>query len=263
MVVWAFTARARKQLARAGIIACAAVVVAGAVRLWVPMPAAAPAAPVEPLRTVPVNRRELALTFDISWGQVMPPKILSLLKREKVRATFFLSGPWVRHNSSLVREMAASNLFELESHGEAHVNFSGLTTKGVVDNLEAANTSIEAATGRKPIFVRPPNGDYSQRSLAATATVGMQTVIWGTDSLDWMNPGVNAIVNRVLKRAHPGDIVLLHASDTCKQTDLALPMILSGLRREGYQFVTIEQLRKDAARYPPVTPNPGAAVPAS
>jgi polysaccharide deacetylase family sporulation protein PdaB len=253
----AFTARLNRRLARAGILVAAAALVGIGVKALTPLPAAAPAVPAEPLRTVPVAGREIALTFDISWGQVMPPKVVAILRRERVPATFFLSGPWVRHNPAMVREIADAGLFEIESHGEAHVNFSGLSREGVIRNLEAANAAIQAVTGKRPTLVRPPNGDYSQRSLEATASLGMRTVIWGTDSLDWMNPGVATIVRRVLTRAHPGDIVLLHASDTCKETDLALPAILQGLRRQGYTFVTVAQLLRDAARAPAAAQVPG------
>jgi polysaccharide deacetylase family sporulation protein PdaB len=251
VVVWAFTSRSRRQLARAGILVAAAAVIAAGARLTLPQPVAAPAPGLEPLRTVPIATRELALTFDISWGQVMPPKVISILERDRVPATFFLSGPWVRHNPELVHRIAANDLFEIESHGEAHVNLSGLSSAAVTANLRAANEAIEAVAGVRPTLVRPPNGDYNARSLAATQALGMRTVIWGTDSLDWMNPGVDVIVRRVLKRAHPGDIVLLHASDTCKQTDLALPAILAGLHKEGYRLVTVTQLLKDAESHPP------------
>jgi polysaccharide deacetylase family sporulation protein PdaB len=195
-----------------------------------------------PVRDVATSQREIALTFDISWGTVMPPKVVGILRRERVPATFFLSGPWVAAHPELVREIAAVPYFEIESHGQAHVNFSGLGPAGVAANVERANAAIAAVTGRRPTMIRPPNGDYSRASLRATAALGMRTIIWGTDSLDWMNPGVSTIVRRVVRGAHPGDIVLLHASDTCRQTDLALPEILARLRAGGYRFVTLSQL---------------------
>lgn len=205
-------------------------------------PQTTPASLEVPLRAVATSQPDIALTFDISWGTVMPPKVIDILRRDHVPATFFLSGPWVAAHPEFVKEMAEVPYFELESHGQAHVNFSALGTDGVQANLERANAAIYAVTGRKPTMVRPPNGDYSRMSLRATAAVGMHTVIWDTDSRDWMNPGVDAIIRRVVTRAHPGDIVLMHASDTCKQTDLALPSMLSQLKAKGYRFVTLRAL---------------------
>lgn len=214
---------------------------------------AAPAAPAAspslaslevPLRAVGTNRPDIALTFDISWGNVMPPKVVAILERDRIPATFFLSGPWVTAHPELVKAMAKVSYFELESHGQAHVNLGRLGPAGVRNNLERANAAIYAVTGQRPTMLRPPNGDYSRMSLLVTASLGMRTVIWETDSRDWMNPGVDVIVRRVVTHAHPGDIVLMHASDTCRQTNLALPAILSQLQAKGYRFVTLQALLK-------------------
>lgn len=247
VVVPARLARAARQLsalvgaalATAFLVHFAALPAAAQERAALPTP---PAARTVPLRAVAVRDREIALTFDISWGTVMPPKVIAILKNERVAATFFLSGPWVTAHPDLVREIAAVPEFQIESHGQAHMNLSQLGPAGVAANVEKANAAIYAVTGRRPTMIRPPNGDYSRMSLDATAALGLRTVIWDTDSHDWMNPGVATIIRRVVTRAHPGDIVLLHASDTCKQTDLALPTIIVDLRKAGYRFVTVGQL---------------------
>jgi len=72
--------------------------------------------------------------------------------------------------------------------------------------------------------------------------LGLTVIQWDTDSLDYRNPGVDNIVNRVVSQAHPGDIVLLHASDTAEQTHLALPKIIDKLRAMGYTFATVSEL---------------------
>lgn len=194
-----------------------------------------------PLRTVATDQKVIALTFDWSWGTVMGPKVLAILERERVPATFFLSGPWALRHPELVGAVRRGG-FEIESHGQAHVNFSGLSREGVARNIQAAGAILREVAGVTPRFIRPPNGDWSRASLEVAHSLGYRIVLWGTDSLDWMNPGVHAIVKRVLARAHPGDIVLLHSSDTCKETDRALPAIIAGLRQRGYRFVTLAQL---------------------
>lgn len=67
-------------------------------------------------------------------------------------------------------------------------------------------------------------------------------------SLDWKNPGVNRIIPRVLKRVHPGDIILMHASDSSRQTEAALPYIIEGLRKRGYKFVKVSTMVRMAER---------------
>lgn len=212
-----------------------------------------------PLRTVPVSSKELALTFDISWGTVMPPKVLAILEKEKVPATFFLSGPWSKNHPEMVQAIIKGG-FQVESHGQKHVNYSGLSNAGIQQNIQSA-ADILATYGVKTDMVRPPNGDYNKRALKVAADMGQRIVLWGTDSRDWMNPGVGAITQRVLKGAHSGDIILLHASDTCKQTDLALPAILSGLREKGFKLVTVDQLLQDQVKPPlaALSRGPGSA----
>lgn len=200
-----------------------------------------PAADRYSLRDVVTTQKVAALTFDISWGTVMPPKIVALLHQDHVAATFFLSGPWAEKNPELVRTMVHDG-FEIESHGWAHVNYSGLSAAGVEQNITRAGAVLEKLSGTRPTFVRPPNGDFNVRSIRAARAVGYTTVTWGTDSIDWMNPGVSTIVRRVTTRIHPGDIVLMHASDTCKQTDKALPVILKDLKAKGYKLVTLKEL---------------------
>lgn len=193
------------------------------------------------LRDVHTQKKVAALTFDISWGTKMPKTVTDYLIKHHVPATIFVSGPWATHNAPLIKEMAKNGL-EVESHGWAHVNYSQLSAAGVAQNISKANTVIEKITGQHPAFVRPPNGDFNRQSIAAARSLGYTTVTWGTDSLDWMNPGVGVIISRVVNRIHPGDIVLMHASDTCKQTDLALPTIIKDLQSKGYKLVTLKQL---------------------
>jgi polysaccharide deacetylase family sporulation protein PdaB len=244
MRIWAVPYRWWRRIAVLGIVAG---VLAGMVWAMSTTPArgamfaALPPQDRYALRDVITHKKVAALTFDISWGTVMPEKVLAILQRQRVPATFFVSGPWAEQHAGLVRQMADDG-YQIESHGWAHVNFTGLSNPQIQQNLLKANAVIERITGKRPTFVRPPNGDFSPRTILASRAVGYTTVTWGTDSLDWMNPGVPTIIRRVTTRIHPGDIILMHASDTCKQTDIALPTILQDLKAKGYKLVTLKQL---------------------
>lgn len=216
------------------------------------LPAALPVARgrERPIYRIGTNEPKVALTFDISWGTRMPGPVLDQLDRYGVKATFFLSGPWSERHPEIVRRIAGSG-HEVQSHGHKHVNFSTLSAEGVVENLRAAHDILTRLTGQTPSFVRPPNGDFDDKSILAARSIGYETVIWDVDSLDWMNPGVDRIVERVLRLTKPGSIILMHASDSCKQTDQALPRIIEGLRGRGLQIVTLRELLRLG---PPVIP---------
>ncbi len=182
-----------------------------------------------------------ALTFDISWGRKTPPLVLEVLRQYRQQATFCLSGPWARRHPDLVQQIVADG-HEICSHGDAHVNLSQYPASEVADNVRRAHADLVAATGQEPRFFRPPNGDYDDLVVATARELGYETLIWAVDSIDWKNPGVDYMVDRVLKLTFPGAVILLHASDSAKQTHQALPRVIEGLREAGWELVTVGRL---------------------
>ncbi|GAX88404.1 polysaccharide deacetylase family sporulation protein PdaB [Effusibacillus lacus] len=191
---------------------------------------------------VPTDKKVVALTFDISWGEKIPGPVLDVLEKKQLKkATFFLSGPWTSTHPEIAKRIKSMG-YEIGSHGYKHDNFSRYDNNWIDDQVRKAEEAIYDVTGVKTKLIRTPNGDFNKRVLEKLHSMGYTTIQWGTDSLDWTNPGVDVIVNRVLSKAHPGDIILMHASDSCKQTVEALPQIIDGLREKGYEFVTVTEL---------------------
>ena|GEM_PF-802997 len=196
---------------------------------------------LRPIYAAKTDQKVVALTFDISWGQIMAPKVLDVLKQENVKATFFLSGPWSKNHVELVKRIQADG-HEIESHGQAHVNLNELGREGAAKNIGSAHAILQELVGKGPTYVRPPNGAFDKASVQGAKDMGYATVIWSVDSLDWKNPGVETIIRRSTRLIHPGAIVLMHASDSCKQTDQALPTVIRTLRQQGYEFVLLDPL---------------------
>lgn len=167
---------------------------------------------------------------------------MKVLEDKKVdKATFFLSSPWSKTHPDIVTNIKNAG-FEIGSHGHKHVNYSTLSNEEIRTQISTAHTVLTELTGTEPNLIRMPNGDFDKRVLQVATDLGYKVIQWDTDSLDWKNIGVDNIVKRVTTKAHPGDIVLLHASDSCKQTHEALPLIIDELRRQGYEFVTVSEL---------------------
>jgi polysaccharide deacetylase family sporulation protein PdaB len=157
------------------------------------------------------------------------------------KATFFLSSPWAETHPDLVKRIADMG-FEIGSHGHRHDNYSTYNEQQIRTQISKADHILKELTGKKPKLIRFPNGDFDKRVLRIADEMGYKTIQWDTDSMDWMNPGTDKIIQRVVKKAHPGDIILMHASDSCKQTHEALPVIIDKLREKGYEFVTVSEL---------------------
>jgi polysaccharide deacetylase family sporulation protein PdaB len=192
--------------------------------------------------SVPTERKVVALTFDISWGNKRAEPILEVLKSKNVQnATFFLSSVWAQSHPDIVKKIKEAG-FEIGSHGHRHENYSQLEDDEIRRQIRTAHAILTEITGKAPNLIRLPNGDFDKRVLRIADELGYRVIQWDTDSGDWKNPGVQTIIDRVVGGAHPGDIILMHASDSVKQTHEALPVIIDRLREKGYEFVTVSEL---------------------
>ncbi|NMO97475.1 polysaccharide deacetylase family sporulation protein PdaB [Paenibacillus lemnae] len=197
--------------------------------------------------SVPTEKKQIALTFDISWGEKRAEPILQVLKEKGVsKASFFLSAPWSKSHPDIVAKIKEHG-FEIGSHGFKHDNYSTLSDEEIRKQITSAHTILTAMTGQEPKLIRMPNGDFDKRVLNIADSLNYTVIQWDTDSQDWKNIGVDNIVKRVVSKAHPGDIVLLHASDSVKQTHEALPLIVDELRKQGYEFVTVTDLLQQSS----------------
>lgn len=194
-----------------------------------------------PIFYVKKNGYDVCLTFDISWGEKTLPLVLKVLEEHQVPATFFLSGPWAVRHPEAVKEIDNKG-HEIASHGDRHINLSQYPKEIVTENIYKAHQDLLSVVPRVAPFFRPPNGDYDDIVIDTAKELGFETIIWSVDSLDWKNPGPSYMVNRVLERSFPGAIILCHASDSSHEIHLALPGIISGLRKKGYRLVTLSQL---------------------
>lgn len=192
--------------------------------------------------SVKTNQKVIALTFDISWGDQRVGPIMQVLEDKGVKeATFFLSSVWSKDHPEIVQKIVDQG-FEIGSHGHKHTNYSSLEDEDIRKQIQTAHHILTEITGKPSRLIRLPNGDFDKRVLRIARDLNYQVIQWDTDSMDWLNIGVDAIVNRVVSKAHPGDIILMHASDSAEQTHLALPIIIDKLQDDGYQFVTVTEL---------------------
>lgn len=201
-------------------------------------------APQQPaaIYSVPTDKRVVALTFDISWGDKRAEPILQVLKEKNIsQATFFLSSSWGQSHPELVKKIQEAG-YEIGSHGHKHDFYSKLSEEEIRKQITTAHTILSNITGKQPHLIRLPNGDFDKRVLRIAEELQYKVIQWDTDSMDWMNIGTDKIIQRVVNRTHPGDIILMHASDTVTQTHEALPAIIDQLRANGYEFVSVSQL---------------------
>jgi cellulose synthase/poly-beta-1,6-N-acetylglucosamine synthase-like glycosyltransferase/peptidoglycan/xylan/chitin deacetylase (PgdA/CDA1 family)/spore germination protein YaaH len=204
----------------------------------------------------------VSLTFDDGPDQVWTPKILSVLERYHVPATFFIIGENGVANHDLLQRMVADG-DEIGNHSYTHPNMADEARAGMGLELNATQRLIEAFTGRStklfraPYFgdAEPTTGDELRPALFAQEH-GYTVVGLHVDPGDWKRPGVQQIVDRTLQQVENAtpdrstNIVLLHDGGGDRaQTVAALPAIITGLEKAGYRLVptsTLAGLDRDA-----------------
>jgi len=188
------------------------------------------------------SQKNVALTFDISWGDENVLKVLDVLRNQKItNATFFLSASWAERHPEIVETIVKQG-HEIGTLGYRYKSYTQLTP---VEMQRDLNNSAEVFNrlGVKDVkLFRPPNGEYNKEVIKLAARNNLSVIHWSVNTEDWRNPGTNKIVKSVENNTDPGDIILLHASDSALQTPKALPLIWSYLKDEGYKNITVSQM---------------------
>jgi len=192
-----------------------------------------------PIYAVDTSEKKLAISFDAAWGADRTERLLEILKKHNVKTTFFLTGIWVQEYPEMVKKIAAAG-HEIGNHSSTHPHCAALSPKEIAKEIQETEEMIYNLTGKRTRLFRPPFGEYNNKVIKTAESLGYQVVQWSVDSLDWMDIGKEQIIERVLKQAHPGAIVLFH--NNAKYTPDALPVILEHLQEQGYKIVPISEL---------------------
>lgn len=192
-----------------------------------------------PIYAVDTKEKKLAISFDAAWGADCTPTLLKILKENNIKTTFFLTGIWVKEYPEMVKAIADAG-HELGNHSLTHPHCNSLSEEEFLKELKDNEEMIYKLTKKRTCLFRPPFGEYDNTNIRAARKNGYEVIQWSVDSLDWQDLGTEAIVDRILKNAHPGAIMLFH--NNAKYTPEALPIILKKLKAEGYKIVPISEL---------------------
>lgn len=188
------------------------------------------------------DSKDIALTFDISWGDKKAEPILNTLKANGIKnATFFLSASWAeRHPDTVARIVKDGH--QIGSMGYAYKNYANLEDSEIKKDINRAQTAFEKLGIKDIRLLRPPTGQFNKNVLSIAKQYNYAVVHYSVNSHDWTNPGVEKIVDNVNRQVSGGDIILLHASDSAKQTEEALPEIIHHIREKGLKNVNVGDL---------------------
>jgi peptidoglycan-N-acetylglucosamine deacetylase len=190
------------------------------------------------------HSRDIALSFDDGPGPYTI-EVLKVLEHYHVKATFFAIGRMLQYfSAATVREIEDGDA--IGDHTENHPMLAKLSAHAQYEELFEQIARIELAGGPRPVLFRPPYGSFDAATMHQLARLHLLMVLWSVDTNDYLEPGVEVIVERALAGAHPGAIILMHdGGGNRSQTIAALPQIITKLRAKGFHLVTIPRLLQD------------------
>ncbi|NHC39755.1 polysaccharide deacetylase family protein [Bacillus sp. MM2020_1] len=189
-----------------------------------------------------LQQKKIALTFDAG-SDTVGIGILDVLKKHKVKATFFLTGKWVVKYPSLAKRIADEG-HDIGNHSYSHPDAVKTTTSAFKKDIIKAEEAIKAVTGRTPQpYFRFPFGSYNTAALKTAGEAGYPySIQWSLDTIDWQQPATEVIISRIKTGASNGDIILMHIGGI--NTPAAVDNVIPWLKAQGYQLVPLRVLLK-------------------
>lgn len=208
--------------------------------------------------SVPVRERRIALTFDDGPSPKSTLRLLHLLSRYSMHATFFLVGRNVERYPGITRQIAEEG-HEIGNHSYSHSLLPLLPRRLLLREMDRATAAIQHVTGQRPRLFRPPMGWFSRSMLRTLAEHGYRAVLGDVYPQDCNRPGSGVILRRVLERVGPGSIVILHDGSVSGHADRrqsidAVEGLARHLRALRYEIGTVSQLLHAGECEPSPTP---------
>ena len=194
--------------------------------------------------------RQLALTYDDGPNDPHTLRLLEVLARHNVHATFFLIGRYVQQRPDIVREIVQAG-HVVGNHTFTHPLLTFKSAAELRQELSACRTALEDAIGEHSNLFRPPFGGRRPAVLRIVRELSLQPVMWNVTGYDWNAPPAAVIESKVAKQIRGGDVILLHDGGHRQmgadrsQTVLATDRVISPYKSKGYEFVTISQMMEN------------------
>ena len=185
------------------------------------------------------NPRKIAITFDDGPHPFYTEQLLDGLKERGVKATFFVTGEHAELHPDIIERMSEEGHL-IGNHTYSHIQLNSGNRDEFKNQIIKTNEIINEITGKEVLYVRPPYGTWDKKF---ETELNMFPVLWTVDPLDWSSSNATRITDKVVSKADENDIILLH--DYYESTVTAALSIIDELQKEGYEFVTVDEILFD------------------
>lgn len=186
-----------------------------------------------------ILEKRIAITFDDGPNSDYTEMLLEGLKERGVHATFFLLGTEVEKYPNIVEKIHNEGHL-IGTHSYEHVNLCNLSDSAAIEQVDKTNAVLYEITGEYPEYIRPPFGCWKSNLDYETKMI---EVLWDIDPLDWKTSNSDVVAKRVIDKAQENSIILLH--DASESSVNAAFKIIDELQKEGYTFVTVDEILFD------------------
>lgn len=186
------------------------------------------------------TRGEVALMINVYWGTEYLDDMLQVLENHNAKGTFFVGGSWASKNSEYLEKMIEKG-HEIGNHGYFHKDHAKLNYAQNESEIKSNNVLVNGLTGYKMTLFAPPSGSFNDITLKVAADLGMQTIMWSRDTIDWRDKDSSLVFSRATNKVTAGDMILMHPT---AHTLAALGEILSFYEENNLTPVTVSQIIK-------------------
>ena len=192
-----------------------------------------------PIYNVQTDEKKVAISYDAAWGADKTEDILAVLKEYDVKATFFLVGFWIDKFPEKVKAFQDAGM-EIGTHTDTHPDLAKKNADTVKSELETSMKKITDITGQEVNLFRAPFGSYNNTVISVADNLGLKTIQWNIDSLDWKGLSAADVNSRVMNNLSEGSIILMHnnADNVVQSTKL----VLENLKNRGYKVTSVGEL---------------------
>ena len=186
------------------------------------------------------EEKVIYLTFDLGYEAGYTSRILDTLKEKNVQGTFFITAHYLNTASDLVERMINEGHI-VGNHTVNHKSMPDLSDEEIKNELMKLNQAVYEKFGYEMKYMRPPRGEFSERTLKITENLGFKTVMWSFAYVDWKEdsqPSYDEALEIIKSNFHNGEIMLLHA--TSKTNSEIMGQIIDEARKQGYEFKSLD-----------------------
>ena len=194
--------------------------------------------------------KQIALTYDDGPNDPHTLKLLDVLAKHSVRATFFMIGRYVRQRPDIARAVAQAG-HVIGNHSFTHPLLIFESAAQTRTEFLGCRSALQDVIGKHSNLFRPPFGGRRPATLRIARELGLQPVMWNVTGYDWNAPPAMVIENKVARQMRGGDVILLHdgghhtmGADRA-QTVIATENLIWRYKDQGYEFVTVEEMQAD------------------